>query len=126
MSKENCRYVMAPIYKCGLPRTGIPSTIPVAIRHGPSSMGGLGLMDPYLRMGVEQVETFISNRWLKTPTGTLLDITLDDLVLEMGIQSPFSSLGILKKGLRYASTPSWIKHMLAFTVDNNISLQLKG
>jgi hypothetical protein len=125
-SKEHCRYVMTPIYKCGLPQTGISSTIPLAIRHGPQTMGGLGLMDPYLRMGIGQIESFISNRWLRTPTGTLFEIALDDIALEMGLQDPFSSRARLKQGLGYITTPSWIKHMFTFAADNNIMINVEG
>lgn len=123
LSKEDCQYVMAPVYRCGLPRAGIS---PTAIRHGPQKMGGLGLMDPYIRMGVGQIESFVTNRWLKTPTGALLEIALDDITLEMGLRSPFSSLACLKRGLGYSMTSSWIKHMLTFLVDNCISINLEG
>jgi hypothetical protein len=125
LSNAECRHVMAPIYKTGLPRAGIAATIPTVVRVGPISAGGLGLIDPYIHMGVSQVETLITNLWRDTPTGRLLAITLEDIALEMGLSSPWQEHS-LRQGLTYASTKSWIHHVLQFTLEYNISLQLDG
>jgi hypothetical protein len=68
LSEEECKFVMAPIHKIGLPKTGITATIPAAIRLGPIRRGGLGLLNAYNHMGASQVETLVSNIWKGTPT----------------------------------------------------------
>jgi hypothetical protein len=87
LTKDQCRYIMAPVIQTGLSLTGIASTIPAEIRHGPILQGGLGIMDPYIHMGASHITALITHRWQGTPTGKLLDVTIDDLALEMGIAS---------------------------------------
>jgi hypothetical protein len=54
LSEEECKFIMAPIHKIGLPKTGITATIPAAIRSGPIRRGGLGLLNAYNHMGASQ------------------------------------------------------------------------
>lgn len=62
-------------------------------------MGGLGLMDTYIQLGTRQIESFLTNTWQKTPTGMLIELAVDEIMLEMGVQSPIASKATLKKGL---------------------------
>jgi hypothetical protein len=119
LSQSQCRYIIAPVYERGLPKAGISSTIPRAIQHGPWTMGGLDMMDPYLHMGVSQIESFVSNTWKQNPTGKLMEIALEDLELELGMYQPFDNHK-LKIGLQFATTSSWIKHILTFMVEHGI------
>jgi hypothetical protein len=41
ITEEECKFIMAPIHKVGLPRAGITATIPAAVRSGPIKNGGL-------------------------------------------------------------------------------------
>jgi hypothetical protein len=122
LTKEQCKYIMAPVIQTGLSLIGIASTIPAEIRHGPLLQGGLGLMDPYIHMGVSHVTALITHRWQGTPTGKLLDMAIDDLVLEMGIASWQPEK--VKKGLTYATSSTWIRHTFQFAIDNNIEIRL--
>lgn len=84
--------------------------------------GGLGIIDPYIYMGVSQVVTFISNVWQMTPTGLILEIVVDDFALEMGITMTWSA-DKPEKGLTYAITPScWIRHMIQFSLEQGIQI----
>jgi hypothetical protein len=87
-------------------------------------MGGLGLIDPYIHMGVSHIVTLITHQWKRSPTGLLLDITLDGLALEMGLSSPWQQ-DQLRKGLSYVSVPSWIRDTMQFMVDYRISLHVE-
>jgi len=122
LTKAQCRHIVAPIFKIGLPRAGVPATIPREIRYGPLGMGGLGFRDPYIHMGVSQIESLISNTWKQNPTGKLMDIALDDLVMELGLLHPLHPQ-TLKLGLQYATTDSWIKHVMQFMLDHQITIQ---
>jgi Reverse transcriptase (RNA-dependent DNA polymerase). len=118
LGEKDCRYIMAPIHKEGLPRAGIPSTIPIEIRHGPIDKGGLGILDLYLYQGTSQIANLVSSVWAGTPTGKLLQIAIDDFFLEMGLQS--LTPRNLERGLKYATTTSWIRHVFGFMVEKNI------
>jgi hypothetical protein len=122
LTREECRVIMSPIYKVRLPRAGISSTIPIAIRSGPIKRGGLGILDAYMYMGVSQVETLISNIWKRMPTGRLLEIALEDIALEIGLKDTWKPTN-LQLGLKYATTPSWIRHLFLFTIENDIQIQ---
>jgi hypothetical protein len=74
-------------------------------------MGSLGMIDPYIHMGVSQIETLVTNSWKGTLTGQLIAITLDDIALEMGLCNLWQ-LDSLCQGLLYSSTKSWICHIL--------------
>lgn len=124
LTREQCTFLMAPIFKTGLPRAGIASTIAVPIREGPVSHGGLGLLDAYIHMGTSQVDTLISHIWQKTPTGLLLEMALEDIALELGLPDTWHPQ-VLQQGLKYARTPTWVRHVMQFTVDHNISIQLE-
>lgn len=123
LSHKECRYIMAPITKHGLPAAGIASTTPHVVKVGSIAMGGLGIIDPNTYMGVSQIATFISNTWQKTPTGMLLEIALDDLALELGISTPWNQ-EYLKTSLTYATTSSWIHHMVQFSIEKDIKIDL--
>jgi hypothetical protein len=124
-SKEDCRYVMAPIYKTGLPLASIAATTPTVIRMSSINSGGFGMIDPYLHMRISQIEMLITHLWTGTPTGKLLAISIDDITLEMGLSTLWTPDAI-RNGLLYANTHSWICHVLQFTLDLNISLHLEG
>jgi hypothetical protein len=78
LTKEECCYIMAPVIKAGLPLTGVIATIPVAILTGSIIHGGLGILDPYFHMGVSHITTLLTHKWKGTPTGTLLEVAIDD------------------------------------------------
>jgi hypothetical protein len=121
LTEEECQQIMAPIIMKGLPRAGVVSTIPKAFRMGPIAMGGLGLLDPYIHMGVSKIENFISNTWQRTPTGILQEIVLDDFALELGISSPWT-VDRLRKGVLYAVTDSWIRYMVRFALEQKVNV----
>ena len=123
LTKEECSYIFAPIVKTGLPLTGVVATIPIAIRSSSVLLGGLGIVDPYVHMGVSHIEALVTHHWKGTPTGKLLDIALDDLALELGLSHPWQQ-DQLKRGLPYASTSSWIKHTFQFALDHDIHIKI--
>ena len=79
--------MISPIVKVGLPKAGISATIPMLVRHGTVTDGGLGILDLYVFQGATQIASMVTHRWSSTPTGKLLDIAVQDLVLEMGVSS---------------------------------------
>jgi hypothetical protein len=125
LTKEECSYAMAPIIRTGLPTAGFVSTIPVAIRSGSISDGGLGIIDLYLHMGVSRIEALVSHLWQRTPTGHLLEVVLDDLGLELGLSKDPWHPDQLSKSLQYTTAHTWIHHTLQFALDHNIFIHLQ-
>lgn len=120
LTRRDCIYIMAPIHKEGLPRAGIPSTIPTEIRNGLINKGGLGILDLFYHQGTTRIASTVSNIWANNPTGKLMRIALEDIVMEMGLQQ--ISAEWLGLGLLYTTTNSWIKHVLTFMHDHHISI----
>jgi hypothetical protein len=118
LTQKECKYIMAPIHKDGLPRAGISSTIPSEIRNGPLDDGGLGVMDLFYHQGTSQVASLVSNMWAQNPTGKLLTVAMEDIAMEMGLHQTTGRW--LKYGLTYSTTNSWIKHVLNFMEKNKI------
>jgi hypothetical protein len=81
------------------------------------------MLDPYIHMGVSQIETIVTQVWQGTPTGQLIALALDDIVLEMGLPNVWQQEN-LRLGLLYSSTTSWIRHVLQFALDNNITFEM--
>jgi hypothetical protein len=67
----------------------------------------------------------VTHLWKGTPTGRLIAISLEDIALEIGLSTLWSPNAI-RQGLLYSSTKSWIRHVLQFTLDYDISLHLEG
>lgn len=123
LTKEECNYIFAPVIKTGLPLTGIVATIPAVLRSSSVRMGGLGVIDPFLHMGISQIITLATHTWKRSPTGQLLDTALDDLALEMGLPQPWRH-DILSQGLQYTTKQTWIHHTFQFAVTHDIHLRL--
>jgi len=60
LTQDECRYIMAPVYRCGLSRAGIPAMIPTPIRNGPISMNRLVLIDLFIHMGVSHLGKLVT------------------------------------------------------------------
>jgi hypothetical protein len=86
LTRRDCIYIMAPIHREGLPQADIPSTIPTETRNGPINKGGLGILDLFYHQGTTQIASMVSNIWANNPTGKLMRIALEDVVMEMGLQ----------------------------------------
>jgi hypothetical protein len=124
MTPQECKYIMAPLTKYGLPLAGIASTMPTAIRVGSINSGGLGVIDLYTYMGASQIDNLIINTWKKTPTGVLQEIAIEDLAMEIGISTPWSPASLLR-GLAYASTRSWIYNVVQFALQHDITIDFQ-
>ncbi len=55
------------------------------LRYGPTNLGGLGLVDPFLEQGICKIEYLTEHGWKNTPTGFLSQSCLQGLQLECGV-----------------------------------------
>ena len=75
---------MQPNVKFGLTNAVISSTLHTAVRHGPCSLGGIGLFDPFVIQGTGRIGFIIKHHWNSTPSIPLLRYNLSNLQLEAG------------------------------------------
>ena len=52
---------MQPIVKFGLTNAGISSTLHIAVRYGPRCLGDIGIFDPFVIQGTDQIAFIIEH-----------------------------------------------------------------
>jgi len=85
LTEAECRSIMAPALKAALPRAGISSTISSIVQHAPTESLGLDVLDMYTEMGTLQTSFLAYHCWQKSLTGSLLQGSIGNQHLEMGL-----------------------------------------
>ena len=52
LTEDECNFIMPPILKSGSPKVGIYRNMPRAVVYGDTSHQGMGLHNPYTKMGI--------------------------------------------------------------------------
>ncbi|KAI2496020.1 hypothetical protein MHU86_18493 [Fragilaria crotonensis] len=115
VDEEELAQVQTKIIPTIVQKLGLSSSkLPVAVRHGPISMGGLGLMDLRTEGGIEMV-------YGNTEVGKLLLLQLQASQLESGVH-----MQLLAEPSTHISylTPLWILSMHQFMSNHNISMDI--
>lgn len=121
VDEEELGRIQTKIIPAILQRLGFSSKLPTAIRHGPISMGGLGLMDLRTECGIEMVKLFRNAIYRSTEVGKLLILQVQASQLESGIQNPLLEEPNIH--LPYL-TPNWVLSMRQFMSNHNITITL--
>ena len=98
---------------------GVSRTIPTAIRHGPSSMGGLDLIDLRTEAGIASIKLLRDSIFSGSETGKMILINLFHSQLEAGIGAPL--LADPNISVPYL-TPTWITSIRQFAYQHNLSI----
>ncbi|KAI2496043.1 hypothetical protein MHU86_18464 [Fragilaria crotonensis] len=85
VDEEELAQVQTKIIPTIVQKLGLSSKLPVAVRHGPISMGGLGLMDLRTEGGIEMIKYFRHEVYGNTEVGKLLLLQLQASQLESGV-----------------------------------------
>ena len=125
LSQKECRYILAPVTKVGLPKVGIPTSTPTAMRHAPVEDFGFGILDPYTLQCCSWVQLIVNYIWTNSPTGSLLAVAAEDAQLEMGLTSDLS-LQPSWDPLCWLTTSSWIRSCLQFMWKHKIRIMSFG
>jgi hypothetical protein len=59
MTKKEINFVMIPIMKIGLSKSGICRSFPRKVVHSMCDYQGLGLVDPYFTQGLRKIQLFL-------------------------------------------------------------------
>jgi hypothetical protein len=131
MDEEGLTSIQSSIMAVVLQKLGASSKTPVALRHGPIDMGGLGLPDLRTEMGVSQLKLIRTAITRQTEVGTMLILSIKYSQIEAGIKEP-----ILERPDILVSylTPTWItsvrqflyQHNLSLTFTNSIQIRFQG
>ena len=121
IDEEELESIQTRILPSIVQKLGMSSKLPTAIRHGPPSMGGLGLMDIRTECGIEMVKYFRHQVYRQSEVGELLLIQLKALQLEAGIPQPLLPFPNIE--LSYL-TPTWLLSMRQFLSNHNISITI--
>jgi hypothetical protein len=124
LQEHECRYIMAPVVTFGLPRTGLPKSLPRAIREAPTSVGGTSFPSLYHMQGCARIEALVEHIRLKSPTYYILNSLVDSLRLEAGLDFQlFSRHGFHEYQWM---TFGWVSECLRYAAQNDIILSDVG
>lgn len=121
IDEEELDSIQTKIIPTIVQKLGFSSKLPTAIRYGPSSMGGLNLMDLRTECGIEMIKYFRHEVYGNTQVGQLLLLQVQASQLESGLPHP-----LLEEPNIYIAylTPTWILSMRHFMSNHNIRITL--
>ncbi|KAI2511186.1 hypothetical protein MHU86_3151 [Fragilaria crotonensis] len=121
VDEEELEKIQTKIIPTIVQRLGLSSKLPTAIRHGPISMGGLGIIDLRTEYGIEMIRMFRNAIYSQTEVGKLLLMQVQASQLEAGIPNPLLEEPHIH--IPYL-TPTWVLSMRQFMSNHNITITL--
>ena len=109
----------------GLPKAGIPASIPLSLQHAPVRDFDFGIVDPYISQSCLWVQSIVDNIWTSSLTGTLLQIAIADAQLKMGVTSDLSDYPSWNP-LQWLTTASWIRSCIEFVWKHGVRISPLG
>jgi hypothetical protein len=124
LSEKECTSIMHPTFKVALPKAGIASNVSTACRHGPLKSGGYGAISLFHYQGTSRTAALVEHCLRKTPTGKIINVCIEDLVLEIGFfnllwQMPFQTYK------QWTSDHSWVYAICEYNHTHKINLHLE-
>ena len=121
LTKAHWDYIMVPILKSILPRSGIVRTFPRDILYAPDQFSGMGIMHPYYTQYFRHLDLVLKETITPSITSNLLYATTEQLRLEIGI--PCENGEWQLSDFNRCLTDSWMKELLLFCEDHDITIQ---
>lgn len=119
--EENFAQVQSSMMQVAMQKLGASRATPAAIRHGPTELGGLNLLDMRTELGICQLRFFRQAIYSNSECGKLLLISVKYTQIEAGI--PEHLLEHPDVYLSYI-TPTWITSLRQFLYTHNITVTL--
>ena len=121
LSEHECTQIMWPLLKAFLPKSGFNRHYPRDFLYSNEDLQGLGLKNIYLVQGISHVCDIVHHLWAKTITGHLIQQGLEQMRLELGVNTDFFQQDY------YAfepliMTPSWLQHTWQFNTDYGVTI----
>lgn len=121
VDEEELARVQTSMMAVALQKLGASKTTPTAIRHGPTELGGLNIIDLRTEIGIRNLKFFRDAIFSESEAGNLLLISIKYTQIEAGI-----SENILERpdiALSYL-TPTWITSLRQFMYQHNVAATL--
>lgn len=104
LAEKECTSIMVPAIRVALPKAGISSCISSVVHHAPTQSLGLAVPNLYTNMGTARTSLLIKHCWQQTPTGKLLQISIEIHVLDVGL------FGYIWDNTRFTAYSQWCSH----------------
>ena len=121
MNRRECNEIQITLCKYSMVKMGVVRTAPMTIATGPVLCRGLGLAHMYENQMINHICVMMHHRHLPTVTGNLLRISLENLVLESGLEGDPVSIDVTK--MRWITQQTWIGNSLQAMQGHRISMQ---
>ena len=123
LTEEECKKIMAPILKGGLPKIGMCRTLPRKIVYGSLKNQGMGIHNLFTTQGILHIQTLLDHIWRDTETGKLIRTSIECAKMEVGILGSLFGHNFEDYGNLCEET--WVKHLWKYTHDKGIRIEDK-
>ena len=114
---------MYPAIKAALPKSEIVANMNIEARDGPLHRDGVDVISLFHYQGTSRTVMMVDQCNRQTPTGKLLNLWIEDLVLEAGLYGPLWGMPI-EKISSWVSKYSLVYHTCIYNDDNNIIVSI--
>jgi hypothetical protein len=119
--EEELLPIQSKIMAAALQKMGLSSKTPLALRHGPVDMGGLGLYDVRTEMGIAQLKIIRNAIYNNSEVGKLIIISIKYSQIEAGIKEHILEHPSI--AIPYM-TATWITSVRQFLYLHNLTLTI--
>ena len=121
VDEEELAPIQTNILSAMLQKMGYSSKLPTAIRHGPTSLGGLDLLDLRTELGITNLKFMRDSIYRNSAAGTLIILNAKYSQIESGLSEP-----LLENPSLHSSylTPSWVMSVRQFLFQHNLTVTL--
>jgi hypothetical protein len=121
LSKKEWNFIMGPILKACLTRSGIDRSFPRDVLYGLTNLQGFGLMHPWYDQELRHLLVCFKQTTAGGITGSLISASLEQLCLEVGLPGWLTDHAF--ETYRLLTTPSWITTVWAFASRFHIEIR---
>jgi hypothetical protein len=120
LTRSQCESIMSPVINYALPAMGVCRNFPRALVYSPTKYKGLGIKHIHTLQEIAHLKDLLQHTYMNSTTGQLYHISLEYLILEVGIDSNLTSVDF--NTYKMLATNSLIKNTWEFLQKNNIFL----
>jgi hypothetical protein len=90
IKEKEWNYIMAPILRAGLPRSGIERNFPHDILYGPKCLQGFGIFHPWYHQEIVHLLVCLKQTGIGGITGRQISASVEQMRLELGLTGWFT------------------------------------
>jgi hypothetical protein len=124
LTKKDWEEIMLPIWKYSLSKSGINEKFPRDFVYMSSSHLGLGVPHPWYTQNILQLHTLITQCNQKSITGELINASMEQLRLEMGLGGPITNKHW--ESWEGYITNCWLGSLVSFASQHDITINDKS